>query len=354
MPVEETGNMLLLVAAVAQADGNAEFASRYWPTLTKWAQYLEEFGRDPENQLCTDDFAGHLGPQREPGGKSNLRFGSLWETRRDERRQGDRPKILGYGKRICPGLGQTSRRRRPFPPGLRSAQHLELQVQPRLGQDPGSASVPGRCAEKEMAFYRKNIDRLAWRWTGGPNGLAAAAVSAPHAGAKPTGPSGPASLTDDPQDFAAITNPIYDYFSQSPRRVGLADLYFTDRPTEANMHSRPVIGGIFIKMLYDQAHGENGIPAIRQKPKDLGAHSASAQNRHGRVRQNRSLGNTPLSARGKWNQIEFERRRLEGRQWWIRDGGNARSPYQHHLEHRRYLAPRRSCDSRLGIIKICS
>ncbi len=60
MPIEESGNMLLMISATYLCDGDKKFFDEHVKTNIKWANYLSEFGQDPNNQLCTDDFAGHL------------------------------------------------------------------------------------------------------------------------------------------------------------------------------------------------------------------------------------------------------------------------------------------------------
>ena len=60
MPVEEAGNMLVGAAAVCAYEGSSAYAKEHWEVMTVWADYLCEYGLDPENQLCTDDFAGHF------------------------------------------------------------------------------------------------------------------------------------------------------------------------------------------------------------------------------------------------------------------------------------------------------
>ncbi len=60
MPVEECGNMILCVAALCKKKGSTEYAEKHFDILNQWAEYLVKYGYNPENQLCTDDFAGHL------------------------------------------------------------------------------------------------------------------------------------------------------------------------------------------------------------------------------------------------------------------------------------------------------
>ncbi|MBD5131303.1 MAG: DUF4965 domain-containing protein [Clostridiales bacterium] len=60
MPVEESANVLIMLAAAYRADGSTDIVREKFGLLKKWADYLVANGLKPENQLCTDDFSGHL------------------------------------------------------------------------------------------------------------------------------------------------------------------------------------------------------------------------------------------------------------------------------------------------------
>lgn len=60
MPVEECGNMLIMQAATLLAGGDIKLARDNFDLMSKWVEYLVKFGLVPGDQLCTDDFAGHL------------------------------------------------------------------------------------------------------------------------------------------------------------------------------------------------------------------------------------------------------------------------------------------------------
>lgn len=60
MPVEESGNMLIMLTAAYKRDGDTALMSENFTLLEKWVEYLLRYGLKPESQLCTDDFSGHL------------------------------------------------------------------------------------------------------------------------------------------------------------------------------------------------------------------------------------------------------------------------------------------------------
>jgi hypothetical protein len=241
MPVEETGNMLLLLAALAQVEGNADFCAKYWPVLAKWADYLKAKGFDPENQLCTDDFAGHLAHNVNLSAKAICGLGAfarLCELRGNKEQAAEYMKLAKeFASRWVAEAKDGDHYRLAFDkPGTWSQKYnLVWDRILRLNL------FPAEVVREEMKFYktrqnqyglpldvRKDYTKLDWTlWT--------------------------AALTQDRDDFTALVDPVYKFLQESPSRVPMTDWYDTKTGRMVGFRARSVVGGVFLQVLYDHS-----------------------------------------------------------------------------------------------------
>ena len=240
MPVEESGNMLILCDAIAQAEHKADFVTPWWPLLAKWAQYLERYGLDPENQLCTDDFMGHLAHNANLSVKAILglaAYGDLCRMRGD---QETARKYFGLAKADAAHWMKVAddgdHYRLAFDKPGTWSQKYNLVWDRLLGLN----IFPPEVARTEVAHYKKVIERY-----GVP-------LDSRTRLTKTDWSIWSATLAENQADFEAIVSPIYDYLNETTVREPIDDSYGTVRTGTGGMHARPVVGGFFIKMLTDR------------------------------------------------------------------------------------------------------
>lgn len=241
MPVEESGNMLILCDAVAQADGNAHFVDPWWTQLTQWAKYLEAYGLDPEDQLCTDDFMGHLAHNANLSVKAILGlacYGDLCRMRGDYSNAARYTQLAKVdAAHWVKVAADGDHYRLAFDKPNTWSQKYNLVWDRILGLN----IFPPEVAQKEIAQYKKVMQRY-----GVP-------LDSRTKLTKTDWSIWSATLAKNQADFETLTSPIYDYLDHTTARSPFADSYITDDIHSDGMHARPVIGGVFIKMLADPA-----------------------------------------------------------------------------------------------------
>jgi hypothetical protein len=238
MPVEECGNMLLMTAALARIGGDVELAERYWPQLRQWAGYLERFGFDPADQLCTDDFAGRLAHNVNLSIKTAVALGSYSQLAaaldKDEEAQRYRETASRFA---AEGLAAARRdgggTRLAFDQPESWSQKYNLIWDQLLGL----GLYPPHFAQQEVAFYRTRLDEF---------GLP---LDSRSAVGKLDWHVWSATLADRRDDFDTLMRPLYRWVTSTTDRVPLSDNPWTDRPQKRNMQARGVVGGVFIRLL---------------------------------------------------------------------------------------------------------
>jgi hypothetical protein len=237
MPVEESGNMLIMFAALAKVEGNASYANRYWRQLQQWAEFLRKEGMDPGNQLSTDDFAGHLAHNSNLSIKAILALGGYSLLAEMTGRKSE--SVLYH--RLAQDMAIRWERmaqdgdhyRLAFDKAGTWSQKYNLVWDRLLGLN----LFPAKVAQTELRFYKTHLNqfglpldnrsaytKLDWEvWT--------------------------ATLADDRETFNTFVEPLRRFMNESPSRVPLTDWYWTTDAKQAGFQARSVVGGVYIPLL---------------------------------------------------------------------------------------------------------
>ena len=237
MPVEESGNLILLVDALERAENNNSLADRYWPQLSQWAQFLRTHGLDPENQLTTDDFAGHVAHNANLSLKAIEALAAYADLAARLHKQSIADDYSAAAKNMAAQWMAMAEEGDHYKLAFNSPNTWSQKYNLVWDDLLGFHLFPPTVREREMAFYMKKLNqyglpldvradytKLDWSiWT--------------------------ATLASDPAQFSAIMRPVYRWINETPTRVPLTDWYDTKNGRQIAFQARSVVGGVYIKAL---------------------------------------------------------------------------------------------------------
>lgn len=244
MPVEECGNMLVMAAAVTLADGHLEFITEHRQLLSRWGDYLLEFGLDPENQLCTDDFAGHLARNANLSAKAimgvasySILCGLLGEATEAERYLQAARDMAAQWVQLAADEGQGSPHTK-LSFGIEDTWSLKYNLVWDLIFDTGVFDKA--MIEQEIKWYLNQQNRY-----GVP-------LDNRKSYTKGDWLVWAASMAQNQGDFEAMIAPLWDFMNETRDRVPFSDWYDTITGRQIGFQHRSVVGGMFIKLLKDK------------------------------------------------------------------------------------------------------
>jgi len=238
MPVEECGNIIILMAALCDADGNAEFAKPYMELLEQWKNYLITYGQDPGNQLCTDDFAGHLAHN------CNLALKAIMG-------------IVGYAK-IQKHLGNAAYGEELMTKAASYAADWCEKARDASGNYRLAFDQPGTFSLKYNAVWD-----LVWGTELFPKSMFAAELERYKKEMLPFGvpldsrevytksdwEAWVACFAESAEEFAEMIDPLWRAYNTMHTRVPMTDWYYADNSEKVGFQHRTVQGGLFLRLL---------------------------------------------------------------------------------------------------------
>ncbi len=241
MPVEECGNMLIMEAAVAKATGSADFAADHIDLLETWCKYLLKYGADPENQLCTDDFAGHLAHNCNLSLKAIMGIEAM-------------AMLLDMLGRTAEAAKYRRKARKMARTWMSTA--LNADGTSNLAFDrPGTFSMKynmvwdkawgSKIFSRKFMTFETNDNRRHFDKYGMP-------LDSRSQYTKSDWMVWTASMCSSKKAFMSYIAPLWKAYDESPSRIPMTDWYDTVSGRIVGFQHRTVQGGLFMKVLMDR------------------------------------------------------------------------------------------------------
>lgn len=234
MPVEECGNMLIMMAIVCMLDGNTEFTKQYQETLKKWVQYLITYGADPGEQLCTDDFAGHLAHNTNLSIKAIMgieAYAMLLGQMGDKKARDEYHKIA---KEMASEWETRADAKDHYMLAFGQSDTWSLKYNLIWDKLFGSYLFSEEVYEKELSWYVQKI---------GKYGIP---LDSRESYTKSDWICWCAAMTDNQEQAEKLIEPIADYLENTKSRIPFGDWYDTVTGKYQHFIARSVQGGIYM------------------------------------------------------------------------------------------------------------
>ncbi len=238
MPVEECGNMIVLVSAICEADNDYTFAKENMELLEKWSKYLVKYGKDPEHQLCTDDFAGHLAHNCNLSLKAIMGMVGFSKILRHFGRNAEADELFATAQEYADSFIENAEN----PDGsFRLAYDREGTFSLKYNAIWDKIWGTGLLPEK---FYKNEIER--YKKEALPYGVP---LDSREKYTKSDWLIWAACLANSKEDFAFFADLLWSAYNTMRTRVAMTDWYYADTSEMVSFKHRTVQGGLFIKLM---------------------------------------------------------------------------------------------------------
>ena len=239
MPVEESANMILMLAAAGYADGDYTMCQDDLDILKMWCEYLLQYGEDPGEQLCTDDFTGHLAHNVNLAAKAVMGIAGFSHIL----------DVLGHKEEAAQYMEKAkayaeSWLKRAFNgkysyltfEGIGWSQKYNLVWDKLFNWN----LLPESFYEAEIQSYLERMNEY-----GLPLDSRAEITKSDWS-------MWVASLTADKEIFAKMVAPMAKFLAETPNRVPFSDFYDTVTGYDERFIARSVQGGCFMPLLMEK------------------------------------------------------------------------------------------------------